>query len=57
MKDDYDFSKADRGRFHRSGAIFSPPVHLDPEALALLTARAGAQRVARRTRQCAGARP
>ena len=31
VNDDYDFSKADRGRFYRSGAVFSPPVHLEPE--------------------------
>jgi hypothetical protein len=40
MKDEYDFSKAERGRFHRPGAELVPPVHLDPEVLAYLAARA-----------------
>jgi hypothetical protein len=45
MKDEYDFSKADRGRFHRPGATLAPPVHLDPEVLAFLIARAEARGV------------
>ena len=45
MKDDYDFSKAERGRFHRPGAELTPPVHLDPEVLAFLTQRAEARGV------------
>ena len=40
MKDEYDFSKAERGKFHRAGAIPAPPVHLDSDVLAFLTARA-----------------
>jgi len=43
MKDEYDFSKAKRGRFFRQDAILTPPVHLDPEVLAFLTARAQAR--------------
>ncbi len=43
MKDEYDFSKAERGRFHRPGALLVPPVHLDPEVLAYLAARAEAR--------------
>jgi hypothetical protein len=43
MKDEYDFSKAERGRFFRQDAIPSPPVHLDPEVLAFLIARAQAR--------------
>ena len=43
MKDEYDFSKAQRGRFFRQDAILTPPVHLDPEVLAFLTARAQAR--------------
>ena len=31
-----------RGRFYRAGALLAPPVHLDPEALAFLSARAEA---------------
>jgi hypothetical protein len=45
MKDDYDFSKGQRGRFYRPDAILVPPVHLDPEVLAFLTARAEARGV------------
>ena len=45
MKDDYDFSKAERGRFYRADAILTPPVHLDPDVLAFLTARAAARGV------------
>jgi hypothetical protein len=43
MKDDYDFSNAARGRFYRPGAVLVPPVHLDPDVLAFLTARAEAR--------------
>jgi hypothetical protein len=43
MKDEYDFSKAQRGRFFRRDAVLTPPVHLDPEVLAFLTARAEAR--------------
>jgi hypothetical protein len=43
MKDEYDFSKAERGKFHRPNAMLAPPVHLDPEVLAFLTARARAR--------------
>jgi hypothetical protein len=45
MKDEYDFSEAGRGRFHRPDAILAPPVHLDREVLAYLTARAEARGV------------
>jgi hypothetical protein len=45
MKDEYDFSNADRGRFYREDATLAPPVHLDPEVLAFLTARAQARGV------------
>jgi hypothetical protein len=40
MKDDYDFSSAERGRFYRKDAVLAPPVHLDPKVLAFLSARA-----------------
>jgi hypothetical protein len=43
MQDEYDFSKADRGRFYRKDATLVPPVHLDPDVLAFLTARAEAR--------------
>jgi uncharacterized DUF497 family protein len=45
MKDEYDFSKAERGRFYRPEAVLTPPVHLDPDVLAFLTARAEARGV------------
>ena len=45
MKDQYDFSKAERGKFFRPETVLVPPVHLDPEILAFLTARAEARGV------------
>ena len=30
MKKEYDFSKAERGKFYRPGAKFNLPVYLDP---------------------------
>ena len=43
MRDEYDFSKAERGKFHRPNASPAPPIHLEPEVLAFLTARAQAR--------------
>ncbi len=43
MKDQYDFSDAERGRFYRKDAVLAPAVHLDPQVLAFLTARAQAR--------------
>lgn len=37
MKDEYDFSKGERGRFFRKGAKLHMPVYLDDEVLAYLT--------------------
>lgn len=37
MKDEYDFSTAERGKFFRKGARFVPPVHLEPDVLAYLS--------------------
>lgn len=45
MRDEYDFSKADRGRFYRPDAAMRPPVHLEDEVLNFLTARAKARGV------------
>jgi len=45
MKDEYDFSKATRGKFFREGARLVPPVHLEPEVLDYLTKRAEARGV------------
>jgi len=43
MKDEYDFSKADRGKFFRRDAQLIPPLHLDPEVLSYLAERAQAR--------------
>ena len=43
MKDEYDFSNAERGKFYRPDAQLIPPVHLDPEVLSYLAARAEAR--------------
>ena len=43
MKDDYDFSNATRGKFYRENATLVPPVHLEPEVLQYLQARAEAR--------------
>ena len=43
MKDEYDFSGAVRGRFYRRDAELVPPVHLEPEVLKYLQARADAR--------------
>jgi hypothetical protein len=40
---EHDFSKAERGRFFRHDADLVPPVHLDPQVLAFLSARAQAR--------------
>ena len=45
MKDEYDFSAAERGKFFREGAYLSPPIHLDPEVFEYLSKRASAQGV------------
>ncbi|MGH9800119.1 MAG: hypothetical protein ACRD82_07125 [Blastocatellia bacterium] len=31
MKAEYDFSKAERGKFYRPDAVFSFPIYLDPD--------------------------
>lgn len=31
MKDEYDFSKGERGKFYKEGAIFNLPVYLDQD--------------------------
>ena len=31
MKDNYDFSKGERGKFHVSDATFHLPIYLDPD--------------------------
>jgi len=41
MKDEYDFSKAERGKFFREGARLVPPVYLEPDVLDYLAEFAG----------------
>ncbi len=43
MKEEYNFSKAERSRFYRKDAVLVPPVRLEPEVVAFLTARAQAR--------------
>ncbi|WP_213286826.1 hypothetical protein [Bradyrhizobium sp. sGM-13] len=45
MKDEYDLSTAERGKFFREGARLVPPIHLEPEVLDYLSKRALAQGV------------
>ena len=40
MKPEYDFSKGERGKFHRPGATLQIPVYLEPDVLAFLSAKA-----------------
>ena len=43
MKDDYDFSNGERGKFFHKDTVLVPPVHLDPEILNYFSAKAEAQ--------------
>ena len=43
MKDEYDFSKGERGKFFRPEAQLRPPVRLEPHVLDYLAARAEAK--------------
>jgi hypothetical protein len=45
MRDEYDFSHCQRGKFYRKDAELSPPVHLEPEVLKYLQALAEARGV------------
>ncbi|MGQ0545353.1 MAG: hypothetical protein ACT4P3_08490 [Betaproteobacteria bacterium] len=40
MKDEYDFSKGERGKFYRPGAKLTLPVYLDQEVQSYLAQRA-----------------
>jgi hypothetical protein len=44
MAKEYDFSTGVRGKFHRAGALLSPPVHLEPAVLRFIQAKAKAQK-------------
>lgn len=43
MKDHYDFSKGERGKFYRADAVFRLPVYLDEKVQSYLAARAEAR--------------
>lgn len=45
MKDHYDFSKGERGKFYRPEAVFRLPVYLDEKVQSYLTAKADAKGV------------
>ena len=45
MKDEYDFSKGERGKFYRPNATHRMPLYLDSEVMEFLTRRARAQGV------------
>jgi hypothetical protein len=45
MKDEYDFSAAEQGRFHREGVRLMPPVRLDDDVADHLSKRAVARGV------------
>jgi hypothetical protein len=33
MKEEYDFSKGERGKFYRPDAVFSFPIYLEPDVI------------------------
>jgi len=43
MKDEYDFSKGERGKFYRANAKFNLPVYLDADVFDYLSAKAKAK--------------
>lgn len=45
MKDEYDFSNGERGKFYRPGSKFNLPVYLDDDVLAYLDKQAAAKGV------------
>ena len=46
MKQEYDFSKGERGKFYQPDLKLIPPVHLEPKVLEYLAARAKARGIA-----------
>jgi hypothetical protein len=40
MKEEYDFTGAERGKFYRPNLKLIPPLHLEPEVLDYLSQRA-----------------
>jgi hypothetical protein len=45
MKEHYDFSKGERGKFYRADAVFRLPVYLDDAVQSYLAAKAEAKGV------------
>jgi hypothetical protein len=45
MKRQYDFSKGERGKFYKPGAVFKLPVYLDEEVQTYLADKADAKGV------------
>ena len=45
MKDEYDFSRGERGKFYSPDAEFEVPIYLDPEIAGYLNERAQAKGV------------
>ncbi|HXU30132.1 MAG TPA: hypothetical protein VN851_06100 [Thermoanaerobaculia bacterium] len=43
MKDEYDFSQGERGKFFSPDAGFSVPIYLDPDVIGYLSERAEAK--------------
>jgi predicted HicB family RNase H-like nuclease len=43
MQTEYDFSNAERGKFHRKDAMLALPIYLDPEVREYLAAHAKAK--------------
>jgi predicted HicB family RNase H-like nuclease len=43
MQNEYDFSNAERGKFHRANAVLQAPIYLDPELRERLAAHAKAK--------------
>jgi len=43
MKEEYDFSKGERGKYFREGVALSRPVHLDDEVMRYFSALAAAR--------------
>jgi hypothetical protein len=43
MKDEYDFSSAERGKFYKPNLRLIPPLRLEPHVLAFLANRAQAK--------------
>ena len=45
MRDEYDFSKGERGKFYKPDATLNLPVYLDEDVIAYLTERANSKGV------------